>query len=153
MKIKSLFIIFILFFITACSDKKETGAVDIRWDRETCERCVMAVSDHNYSAQVRHGKKVYKFDDIGCAVIWLDKQDWKTASNVEIWVNDYRNEKWIDAQKSWFVKGKTTPMDYGLGAQTEKIAGALDFTQAKKHIYEVEKTLKRHKKQGGHSHK
>ena len=75
-------LIFIPLFLalTACEEEKTTGAEDVRWDREICARCAMAVSDRNFSAQVRGGRegkkaKVYKFDDLGCAVIWLDKQN------------------------------------------------------------------------------
>ncbi len=139
----------VLSQLSACSGKPDTGPGKVRWDREICTRCAMALSDRHYAAQVRGGpvgqkSKLYKFDDIGCAVIWLDEQKWKDNPAVEIWVNDYRNGKWLDARKAWYVTGKTTPMDYALGAQPEKTEGALDFAQAKKHVYEVEKRLNLH---------
>ena len=59
-------------------------------------------------------------------------------------MNDHRNGKWINAKTAWYVKMKNTPMDYGLGAQTDKVEGALDFEQAKKHIYEVEQRFNPH---------
>ncbi len=132
-----------------CGKEKTSGPEKVRWDREICARCAMAVSNRNYSAQVRGGRKgkkarVYKFDDVGCAVIWLDKQSWKDDPRTEIWVNDYRNGKWINAKTAWYVKMKNTPMDYGMGAQTEKVEGALDFEQARKHIYEVEQRFNPH---------
>jgi len=138
-----------LIFLTACGEEQTTGPVKVRWDREICARCAMAVSDRNYSAQVRGGRKdkkarVYKFDDVGCAIIWLDKQNWKDDPRTEIWVNDHRNGQWINAKTAWYVKMKNTPMDYGLGAQTEKVEGALNFEQAKKHIYEVEQRFNPH---------
>ena len=144
-----LLLISMIFFISACGKEQTTGPVDVRWDREICARCAMAVSDRNFSAQVRGGRKdkkakVYKFDDVGCAVIWLDKQNWKDDVRTEIWVNDHRNGKWINAKTAWYVKMNNTPMDYGLGAQTEKAEGALTFEQAKKHIYEVEQRFNPH---------
>ena len=140
--------------VAGCSQQADTGPVDVRWDKESCERCAMAVSDRNYSAQVRGGPadkntKVYKFDDIGCAVIWLDKQAWKTDARTEIWVTDYRNGKWIDARKAAYVTGKVTPMAYGLGAQADPLEGALDFAAASEHIYMVENSEHKHK---GHMH-
>lgn len=139
----------ILLLLAACGEEQTTGPVKVRWDREICARCAMAVSDRNFSAQVRGGRpdkktRVYKFDDVGCAVIWLDKQSWKDDPRTEIWVNDHRNGKWIDARKAWYVKMNNTPMDYGLGAQTDKVEGALDFEQARKHIYEVEQRFNPH---------
>lgn len=139
----------LLMLLTGCQKEKTTGAVDVRWDREICARCAMAVSDRNYSAQIRGGRKdkkakVYKFDDVGCAVIWLDKQNWKDDARTEIWVNDYRDGKWINAKTAWYVKMKNTPMDYGMGAQSDKAEGALNFEQARKHIYEVEQRFNPH---------
>jgi len=147
--LKLILLIPVFLFLTACEEEQTTGAVKIRWDREICARCAMAVSDRNYSAQVRGGRegkkpKVYKFDDVGCAVIWLDKQNWKDDPRTEIWVNEYSTGKWIDARKAWYVEMKNTPMDYGLGAQTAKAEGALNFEQAKKHIYKVEERFNPH---------
>ena len=144
-----ILIIPLFLLLTACEEEKTTGAVDIRWDREICARCAMAVSDRNFSAQVRGGRegkkaKVYKFDDLGCAVIWLDKQNWKDDLRTEIWVNNHKDGKWINAKTAWYIKMKNTPMDYGLGAQLEKVDGAINYEQAVKHIYEVEERFDAH---------
>lgn len=143
-----------LLTLTACSGKPDTGPEDVRWDRETCARCAMAVSDRHYAAQIRGGvagekAKVYKFDDIGCAVIWLDQQPWKDNPAIEIWVNDFKSGDWIDARKAWYIPDKITPMAYGLGAQPEQQAGAMDFNQAREHIYQVEAKYNIH---GGETH-
>ncbi len=145
-----LLLLGLLLVLAGCSGEPDTGPGKVRWDREVCVRCAMAISDHNYAAQVRGGPagqkgKLYKFDDIGCAVIWLDQQPWKDNPKTEVWVTDYRNGEWIDARKAWYVKGKITPMGYGLGATPEKEPGALDFAQARKHIYEVENETHAHR--------
>lgn len=149
-----LLLIMLQLSITGCSREPETGAGDVRWDREICARCKMAVSDHYYSAQVRGGPagqktRLYKFDDIGCAVIWLDEQPWKDDPRTEVWVTDFRDGAWIDAKKAAYVKGKITPMDFGLGAQPAPVETALNYEQARTHIYEVEKSSRRH---GGRKH-
>ena len=138
----------LLLLLGGCSGEPDTGPAKIRWDREVCARCVMAVSDPRYAAQIRGGPgsektRVYKFDDIGCAVIWLDEQPWKNDPRTEIWVADFRNQKWIDATKAWYISGKKTPMDYGLGAQNEPAEGALDFAGARRHIEKVDQQLYR----------
>ena len=92
--------------------------------------------------------RLYKFDDIGCAVIWLDTQSWKNDTGTEIWVADHRNGKWLDARKAHFVTGKLSPMNYGLAAQAEEAEGALDFSQAIEHIKTAENEQHRH---GGHN--
>ena len=144
-----LIIPILLLLLTGCDEEQTTGAVEVRWDREICARCAMAVSDRSYSAQVRGGRadkkpKMYKFDDVGCAVIWLDKQKWKDDARTEVWVNDHRDGKWINAKTAWYVKMKNTPMDYGMGAQTETAEGALNFEQAREHIYKVEQRFNPH---------
>jgi copper chaperone NosL len=141
----------LLLLLGACSGPDATGPGEVRWDRETCTRCSMAISDHLYAAQVRgasSGEKsrLYKFDDIGCALIWLEQQPWKDDARTEIWVADYRNGNWLDAHSAFYLQDRISPMNYGLGAQPENTGDALDFAEAKAHIFAVEK------ERGGHQH-
>jgi len=133
----------LLLLLGACSGDPGSGPKEVKWDRDACERCRMVLSDRHYSAQVRvfpEGKrsKVFFFDDIGCATLWLEDKPWKDDPRTGIWVTDHRNGDWIDARTATYVKEKITPMEYGLGAQTEPAPGGLDFEQAKRHIVEVE---------------
>ena len=144
-----------LFFLllSACSPEETSGPGEVRWDRETCTHCNMAVGDRHYAAQVRGAPagektKLYKFDDIGCAIIWLKDQPWKDEPDTEIWVNDHRNGEWIDARKASYVKARISPMNYGLGAQTEVTEGALDYTQATAYIMVREEE---HHQHAGHN--
>ena len=136
--------------LIGCSNDPGTGAAEVKWDRVTCERCRMVLSDRHYSAQVRYlpeGKrrtKVVMFDDIGCATLWLEDKTWKESPETEIWVTDYRSGEWIEARGAYYVKRRLTPMEYGLGAQSEPAPGALDFEAAKAHIVEVEKRFSEH---------
>lgn len=138
---------FFFLLVSACSPPPETGPGEVRWDRETCTRCSMAIGDHNYAAQVRGAAagektKLYKFDDFGCAVLWLQKQSWKDETRTEIWVTDFRNGQWVDARKAIYIENKLTPMNYGLGAvdgaQRDVFAGSLDYSQAKAYIMRSE---------------
>lgn len=111
----------------------------------------MAVSDPHYSVQVRGGptggkSRLYKFDDIGCAALWLEKQPWREDPTTEIWVNDHHDGEWLDARSAWYVTGKITPMDYGLGAQREKSANSITYSAAVEHVHEKEGQL------DGHAH-
>lgn len=137
---KLLPLIMLIAFLAGCDSAPETGPGVVHWDRDVCARCIMTVSDHNFSAQIRGGEegrktKLYFFDDIGCAVIWLNEQSWRDDPRTEIWVTDWRNGDWIDATKAWYVTGKTTPMDFGLGAQSDSQDGAYDYDKAIGHIY------------------
>ena len=136
--------------LVACGDTPDTGPVDAKWDRTVCKRCRMVLSDRNHAAQIRYmpaGKqrtRVEMFDDIGCALLWLDEQPWKGSPDVEIWVNDWRNGAWIDARKATYISGQTTPMEYGLGAQSDIAANGLNFDQARTHVMQVEQRYNTH---------
>jgi len=129
--------------IISCSGEEKTGPEEVRWDRISCDLCRMAVSDHFYSAQVRGGPegrraKVYYFDDLGCAALWLVNQDWKNDPKTEIWVNDFQSGEWLNAKEAVYVGGNITPMDFGLGATMESSDKTLSYKQAIKHIYQDE---------------
>jgi len=136
--------------LAACSGDPGTGPVEVKWDRDTCARCNMVLSDRQHAAEVRYvpgdgaHSQVKKFDDLGCALLWLDQQPWREQPGVEIWVTDYRDGRWLDARGAYYVTGRLTPMQYGLGAQAEPMSGTLDFAQARAHVYQVESRFNVH---------
>ncbi len=137
--------------LAACGDPG-TGPVEVKWDRIACERCRMVLSDRHHSAQVRvqgpgGRSSVRQFDDLGCAIIWLEDKPAKGDPATEIWVNDWRTGDWIDARTAAYVPDQVTPMEYGLGAQPDAAPGTLSFDQARHHIFEVEREYNIH---GGH---
>jgi len=140
-----------LLLLSACSNDPGTGPVEVKWDRVICERCRMVLSDRRNSAEVRvhpEGKrsKVYFFDDIGCAVLWLEGPGkvWSDDPKTEIWVNDHRNGNWIDARTATYVEGVITPMEYGLGAQADSAPGGMDYAAAIGRVHEVEERFNAH---------
>lgn len=139
----------LLLLLTACSGDPETGPKDVRWDRDACERCRMVVSAPDFAAEIRYfpeGKrsKVAKFDDIGCAVLWLKDKPWAQDEKTEIWVADHRSKAWINAKTATYVRKNSTPMEYGLGAQSETAVDGLNFAQAKAHIANIENRFNVH---------
>lgn len=148
-------VLLLLWLLAACSGQDASGPGEVRWDRETCTRCGMAISDRHGSAQVRgapagQNTRLYKFDDLGCAVIWLDAQSWRDDPRTELWVTDHRDGGWIDARSASYVTGVHSSMAYGLGAQRDPVAGGLDFAAARAHIHAVEQ--REHVHGGGHPH-
>ncbi len=143
--------------LAACFEEPK-GPVEVKWDRDACEFCRMILSDPRFAAQIRGGekRKVYKFDDLGDAVLWLEKQSWKADPATEIWVAEMGSTrekmKWLDARQAWFVANHKTPMDHGFGAKSERTEGAVSFTEMRKkvlergapNICEPEETEKRH---------
>jgi copper chaperone NosL len=144
------FVLLATVLLSACSADSGTGPAEVKWDRNACERCRMVLSDRHFAAQVRYlpaGKersKVLQFDDFGCAALWLQDKPWRDDPQTQMWVADHRNGDWINARTASYVTRKMTPMEYGLGAQSDPAPGALDFAQAQAHVLEVEKRFTIH---------
>jgi nitrous oxide reductase accessory protein NosL len=143
------FTMFSLMLLSACTGEKETGPAEVKWDQNNCERCRMMLSDRNFAAQIRYfpenkRSRVVKFDDIGCAVLWLKKQQWKDDPETQIWVTEHRSGEWIDARKATYIRKNNSPMGYNLGAQTEAATDGLNFDQAIQHVEEVENKFNTH---------
>ncbi|HEY9081513.1 nitrous oxide reductase accessory protein NosL [Magnetovibrio sp.] len=122
--------------LAACGDGDKSGPEDIHWDRDVCELCKMFVSDPRFAAEVRGGEKnkLYKFDDIGCAINWLNDQHWAGDQATEIWVAEGSSTRekmvWLNAREAHYVRGELTPMNYGYTAFAPTSAGdpvGIDF--------------------------
>ena len=122
--------------LAGCGGQPSSGPVEIKWDRDGCTRCGMAISDKAYAAQIRdpNSKKVYKFDDFGCAIFWSEHQPWSSDPRMEFWIADFRDGRWLDARKAYYVSGKRTPMAYGFGAVADKVEGSIGFDEATKQV-------------------
>jgi hypothetical protein len=131
--------------LSGCGRKGEwpEGMQEIKWDRDTCVRCSMVISDRRFAAEMRGGPKntVFKFDDIGCAVFWLrDKAQqfpWMAEAATRLWVADVNNRgdtlRWHDARKAHYF-GKVSPMGYNFGAVALPQAGSTDFADMSRHV-------------------
>ncbi len=141
---KILLSIGLLFTLLACTSEPETGPVKVNFDRDACERCRMLLSDRFHAAQIRGGERnqVFKFDDVGGAVIWLAEQSWKDEEKTEIWVTDHNTGDWIDAKKSWYVREKHTPMNYGYSAEPVKRDTAIDYQAMVDGVMAIEEKYK-----------
>lgn len=144
-----LILIQLLLLLSACSSEPVSGPEKVNWDRDNCQRCRMVLSDPHYAAEVRYypeGKhsKIAKFDDIGCAVLWLEEQPWSKQTKTEIWVADYLNKNWIDARAAFYVRTKSSPMEYALGAQSKASTDSVNFNDAIGIIKDIEKKYNTH---------
>jgi hypothetical protein len=118
------------------------GMAEIKWDRDTCVRCSMVISDRRFAAELRGGEKniVFKFDDIGCAVFWLrDKAKdypWMAEPATRFWVSEISGsgEKWLEARKAKYTGGKMSPMGYNQAAVAFAEAGSFDFEEMRQHV-------------------
>jgi copper chaperone NosL len=126
--------------LSGCFEGDQTGPEDIHWDRDSGELCKMMISDARYVAEVRGGpkRKLYKFDDVGCAINWLNEKPWAAASETEIWVADLSSTRekivWLKARDAHYINGEMTPMNYGYGAVGAAQPGSIDFVEMSTNI-------------------
>jgi nitrous oxide reductase accessory protein NosL len=140
-----LFFIFLMIF-GGCSKKENSNSPQkVHWDRDMCERCKMVLSDRDFATEIINPKthKVYYFDDIGCAVLWLEEEKIPWAESAKIWVKDGKTKKWIDAKKAKYVDDAITPMAYGFKAyKKENFPNGkkmIDFDTMVKKVKKIEK--------------
>jgi hypothetical protein len=109
----------VALLLVGCGQRSKTGPGEIHWDRETCERCQMVISERRHAVQIRKlgAPRTHAFDDLGCALLWLEDQGLLAGGEEgpEVWIMDSTAGDWIDARESQFESGVTTPMAYGFG--------------------------------------
>ena len=119
------------------------GMAEIKWDRDTCARCNMVISDPRFAAEMRGGEKgtVFKFDDIGCLVFWLrDKaaqHPWMAEPATRLWVADaadMRGATWLDARQAHYLGGRLSPMGYNFAAARDAVSGGLTFEAMREQV-------------------
>lgn len=117
--------------------------VEIKWDRDTCVRCSMVISDRRFAGQIRGGpnQTAFKFDDPGCLAFWLreqaEKYPWMADPATHMWVADFNSKSrdemnWLNPKRAYYIT-RTSPMGYNFAAVAAPLAGALDFTDMSQH--------------------
>ncbi|MFO1220633.1 MAG: hypothetical protein U1E89_19885 [Burkholderiaceae bacterium] len=125
-------------WLAACGEERGSwpeGMAPIKWDRDTCARCAMVISDRRFAVEVRGAaaSQLAKFDDIGCAVTWcaekMAQQPWLAEPATRIWVADFasQGQRWLDAKSAHYAPGPRSPMGYDLAAHAQAVAGSADF--------------------------
>lgn len=104
------------------------GPRPIAYDRQTCDRCGMLISDPSFAAQLRSedGRRLY-FDDPGGLLLWEARQD---VAVEQAWFHHVREDRWIPRDEVAFVQASETPMGYGLGAVERGTEGAMSYAEA-----------------------
>lgn len=123
-------------WLAGCQGEPASGPVSVNWDRETDPRCGMVISDRRFAAEIRDPEgKVWKFDDIGCAMFWLSQRAFNEATpRTEYWVADYRSGDWLDARQAYYLQGRKSPMGYHFAALAEPEAETLTYQEMKRRI-------------------
>ncbi|QKF82577.1 nitrous oxide reductase accessory protein NosL [Halarcobacter ebronensis] len=89
-------------------------------NRYICNDCGMMIKSYQNSAQVISSTgDVYVFDDVGCMLRWLNRQDFKNEVRIYVFTTD--TGAYIDANLAWYVRDANTPIGYGFGAYETSI--------------------------------
>ena len=121
-KFKLAVIMGVVLLISGCKGSVNFEPVEVKYDRDMCKRCVMAVSDRLHSAQVVDPKtgEHFFFDDMGCALLWLEEQNFEWKNDAYVYFTDGNNGKWLDGKKAVLAREFITPMSFGIAAFDKK---------------------------------
>ena len=122
--------------LTSCGKSESEAPIEIHWGKDTCEHCRMIIKDQHFGAQIRGGpeNKVYLFNELGSAMMWLDKQPWSNNNTTKIWVIDYNTGYWLDARFANYLPEQPTPMNYGFSAIKSPMKGSVNFETARRRL-------------------
>ena len=131
---KNVFFVLSLSLFLSCSNNSPQP---IKYGREDCDGCKMTIADERFGAELITTKgKYYKFDDLSCMILFLDKA---TVNKEEIdkeLVIDYPNRnKFLDVTQATYYVGEDvhSPMNGNAAAFSNK-SDALKFQQGKQGV-------------------
>ncbi len=130
------------FLLAACSTEPKSGPEDIKWDRQTCERCQMVISERHFAVEWRgeHDRRLHAFDDLGCALLWrAEQRGGGLGDRPEIWVRDAKGTHWLDGYGVRYEAGHRTPMGYGYAAANEESQAGLSLHEVEEQVHLLEK--------------
>ncbi|RXJ96231.1 hypothetical protein CRV00_03385 [Malaciobacter molluscorum] len=102
-------------------------------NRYICNDCDMMIKRYLNSAQVIYNHNVYFFDDVGCMIRWLDRQEFRNKAKMYVYSTD--TGTYIDAKLAWYIRDANTPLGYGFGAYETSI-GAITSAMTRSTIEE-----------------
>lgn len=123
MKIRRILIFHLLLVLVVLLSCKKGLAPRNLQPEDICAVCKMAVTKQNFAAQLILPNGDYAFfDDLGCLVDFLLKEESKGIPQNKIWVADYLSTKWIRSDSAYYVYTAEirTPMGYGFIAFQSK---------------------------------
>ncbi len=90
-----------------------------------CSECNMEIEKLFYSAEIiTKDGKTYFFDEISCAVLWLNENKPK---DVIATTRVLDGDGWVDIKDAWYTRVAPTPMGYGMAAYEKKRDDLISF--------------------------
>lgn len=117
-----LFSAILAVLVFGCNKTINTEPKKVIYDRDLCERCKMQLVDRYHTAQIVNPEngQSYLFDDLGCAVLWLDETTPSWKEKALIYITDGKNGNWVEHKNAYYAEGYNTPMSFGIAAFDSK---------------------------------
>ena len=134
-----LFIAIVLVISISCNSEVDYSPREINFNRDICCVCKMGLVDQRYTAQlINNWGEVIWFDDIGCLAELMEDDEWNQISkdSIKIFIGHCETGKWLDAEKTFFRYGDTTPMGFGYGALNRANDSTYTYKETIKRIHE-----------------
>lgn len=107
-------------------------AVKIKADEYSCAKCKMDVHALDYATQaVKKNGDTYFFDDIGCMILWLEKN---SEGVVVKYVRTVDTHQWIKAEEAHYSRIAPSPMGYGFAAVEASKAGLVTYDEMRTYM-------------------
>ncbi len=114
-------VFYVLFFFLAAAIFSNCGSgsdldqpPQIMLGQDPCDECRMIINEVRFAAAytTADGQRRF-FDDIGCMIVHHNKLH---ESAARFWVADFRDGRWLPAEKALFIVGSEipTPMAFGV---------------------------------------
>jgi len=97
----------------------------------------MVLSERRFAVQLReaYGHTLHSFDDLGCALVWLDEREHAGKGGIEeLWVHDPRGDGWIDGIHAHYHSGLNTPLGYGFEVSAPQNTEQLSLQEVRQRI-------------------
>ncbi|UII56165.1 nitrous oxide reductase accessory protein NosL [Cytobacillus spongiae] len=138
----------LLLMLPACGKEQTYEPVEVNQDIDVCEICNMSLANQNFVTEIiSKDGDVYKFDDIGCMVEFIEKEERITEEEIaKQYVRDMETGSWIELEQAYHVYHPDfwTPMANGVVTfESEERARQYLETEGKGELYNYEK-LKQH---------
>ncbi|NOT38340.1 MAG: hypothetical protein HOP11_13295 [Saprospiraceae bacterium] len=107
--------------------------------KDSCTECKMGIIDTRYAGEVITNKgKIYKFDDIGCMLSFLQSKNQPENKYQKILISEYLNPKnWLEVKDAIFVQSNEihSPMNFNFAAFADMTSLNTFFDTKEKQTY------------------
>jgi hypothetical protein len=111
-------------------------AIDIKADEYSCATCNMNVKEIAYASQaVKKNGDTYLFDDLGCMLLWLEKQSEPIMATYVMTLDTHR---WVKAEEAHYSRIAPSPMGYGFAAVEMPKEGLISYESMKAYMLKGE---------------